>query len=319
MEAILKHLIPLLSYKLRILNLFFVFFLVASPAYAKVGEVSFQSQQAQITRGKDKILTEVGTSVEMNDKVETLNGIVKIVFIDNTKVTVSKYSTLVIDEFVYDGSTNKGKVNLKASLGTLRYTSGLIAKNSKEDVKITTPTASVAVRGTDFEIQVKETGESTFTLLPSIDADGSTYTGVIEVFNATGSVVLTKAFQVTAVTSIFTPPTPPSIDTGRRNEAVRKNKESDSEESNDEEDEEVEKEQKEEILEEAMVIATENDIESIFVIEDDKATFTSDNENKVKLVVPSVSDVTLKYDNKGAITEGTLNAGGNVTINIIQQ
>ena len=74
------------------------------------------------------------------------------------------------------------KVNLKASLGTLRYTSGLIAKNSKEDVKITTPTASVAVRGTDFEVQVKETGESTFTLLPSIDADGSTYTGVIEVF-----------------------------------------------------------------------------------------------------------------------------------------
>ena len=64
---------------------------------------------------------------------------------------------------------------------------------------------------------------------------------------------------------------------------LEKNKESDSEESNDEEDEEVEKEQKEEILEEAMVIATENDVESIFVIEDDKATFTSDNENKVKI------------------------------------
>ena len=71
----------------------------------------------------------------MNDKIETLNGIVKIVFIDDTKVTVSEYSTLVIDEFVYDGSTKKGKVNLKASLGTLRYTSGLIAKNSKERCK----------------------------------------------------------------------------------------------------------------------------------------------------------------------------------------
>ena len=109
----------------------------------------------------------------MNDKIETLNGIVKIVFIDDTKVTVSEYSTLVIDEFVYDGSTKKGKVNLKASLGTLRYTSGLIAKNSKEDVKITTPTASVAVRGTDFEVKVKETGESTFTLLPSVSQSRS--------------------------------------------------------------------------------------------------------------------------------------------------
>ena len=291
--------------------------MIASPAYAKVGEVSFQSQQAQISRGADKILTEVGTPVEMNDKIETLNGIVKIVFVDDTKVTVSEYSTLVIDEFVYDGSTKKGKVNLKASLGTLRYTSGLIAKNSKEDVKITTPTASVAVRGTDFEVEVKETGESTFTLLPSVNQDGSSYTGVIEVFNATGSVVLSRAFQVTAVTSIFTPPTPPKVDTARRNESVKADSEDASEDRR--EDEEVDKGKEEELLEEAMVIETENDTQSIFVIEDDKATFTSDSDNKVKLVVPSVSDVTLKYDNKGAITEGTLNAGGNVTINIIQQ
>ena len=59
--------------------------------------------------------------------------------------------------------------------------------------------------------------------------------------------------------------------------------------------------------------------DSIFEIEDDKATFTSDNENKIKLIVPSVSDVSLKYDNKGTVTEGVLNAGGSVSINIIQQ
>jgi hypothetical protein len=29
--------------------------------------------------------------------------------------------------------------------------------------------------------------------------------------------------------------------------------------------------------------------------------------------------VSLKYDNKGTITEGVLNAGGSVSINIIQQ
>ena len=298
-------------------NLIIVFFLLTSPAYAKVGEVSFQSQQAQISRGSDKILTEVGTSVEMNDKIETLNGIVKIVFIDDTKVTISEYSTLVIDEFVYDGNTKKGKVNLKASLGTLRYTSGLIARNNKENVKVTTPTASVAVRGTDFEVEVKETGESTFTLLPSVDSNGVPYTGVIEVFNATGSVVLSQAFQVTAVTSIFTPPTPPTVDTSRRNRSI-KNKEQRSSDD-DARDEEIDNKKEEELLEEALIISDENEVESIFTIEDDKATFISDNDNKVKLVVPSVSDVTLKYDNKGAITEGTLNAGGNVTINIIQQ
>jgi hypothetical protein len=300
------------------LNLFLVFFLVTSSALAKVGEVSFQSQPAQITRGSEKFLTEVSTSVDMSDKVETLNGNLKILFIDDTKVTVAEYSTLIIDEFVYDGNTKKGKVNLKASLGTLRYTSGLIAKNSKENVKITTPTASVAVRGTDFEVVVNETGESTFTLLPSIDANGVEYTGVIEVSNATGTVMLTRAFQVTEVASIFTPPTQPSVNVIRRNQAIKTNDV--KQESEQIEDEELDKDNQEELFEEAVLIESgEGDKNSIFVIEDDKATFTSDNENKVKLIVPSVSDVSLNYNNNGAVTEGTLNAGGNVSINIIQQ
>ena len=254
----------------------------------------------------------------MNDKVETLDGIVKIIFIDKTKVTISQYSTLVIDEFVYDNNTKKGKVSLKASLGTLRYTSGLIAKNSKENVKITTPTASVAVRGTDFEVIVNETGESTFTLLPSIDNNGVEYIGAIEVSNATGAVLLTKAFQVTAVASVFTPPTQPAVNTTRRAQSIRK---SDLNEDTDTiEDEEVDNEAEEELFEEASLIDNgDGDSESIFVIEDDKATFTSDNENKVKLIVPSVSDVSLNYNNNGSVTEGTLNAGGNVNINIIQQ
>lgn len=301
-----------------VLNLFLVFFLATSSALAKVGEVSFQSQPAQITRGSEKFLTEVSTSVDMSDKVETLNGNLKILFIDDTKVTVAEYSTLIIDEFVYDGNTKKGKVNLKASLGTLRYTSGLIAKNSKENVKITTPTASVAVRGTDFEVVVNETGESTFTLLPSIDANGVEYTGVIEVSNATGTVMLTRAFQVTEVASIFTPPSQPSVNVIRRNQAI-KTKDA-KQESEQIEDEELDKDNQEELFEEAALIESgEGDKNSIFVIEDDKATFTSDNENKVKLIVPSVSDVSLNYNNNGAVTEGTLNAGGNVSINIIQQ
>ena len=308
------------------LNLFLVFFLVTSSAFAKVGEVSFQSQPGQVSRGSDKFLTEVGIGIEMNDKIETLNGNLKILFIDNTKVTVAEYSTLIIDEFVYDGNTKKGKVNLKASLGTLRYTSGLIAKNSKESVKITTPTASVAVRGTDFEVTVNETGESTFTLLPSVDVNGVQYTGVIEVSNATGTVVLTQAFQVTEVASIFAPPSRPSVNVLRRNEAVKKqdsNKETEQtedEEPDKDNQEESDKDKQEELFEEASLIDSgESESDSIFIIEDDKATFTSDNENKVKLIVPSVSDVSLNYNNNGSVIEGTLNAGGNVNINIIQQ
>jgi hypothetical protein len=313
METIHKAVQYLISYNR---NLLFVFFLITSSTLAKVGEVSFQSQSAQIVRGDEKILTNVGTSVEMYDEIETLDGTVKILFVDETKVNISKYSTLIIDEFVYDNNTKKGKVNLKASFGTLRYTSGLIAKNSKENIKITTPTASVSVRGTDFEVVVKESGESTFTLLPSEDSNGNQYVGSIEVFNDIGSVILTEAFEITSVTSSFTYPSKPIVDKDRKNDIVK----IESEINENTDDERTENDNQKDLLEEASFIDFGGEeTDSIFEIEDDKATFTSDNENKIKLIVPSVSDVSLKYDNKGTITEGVLNAGSSVSINIIQQ
>ena len=313
METIHKLVQYLISYNR---NLLFVFFLITSSALAKVGEVSFQSQSSQIVRGNEKILTSVGTSVEMYDEIETLDGEVRILFVDETKVTISKYSTLIIDEFVYDNNTKKGKVNLKASFGTLRYTSGLIAKNNRENIRITTPTASVSVRGTDFEVVVKGSGESTFTLLPSEDNNGKQYVGSIEVFNDIGSVVLTQAFEVTSVTSSFTLPSKPIVDNNRKNDIVK----IESEINENTEDEQVENDNQEDLLEEASFIDFEGEeTDSIFEIKDDKATFTSDNENKIQLTVPSISDVSLKYDNKGTITEGVLNAGGSVSINISQQ
>lgn len=314
METIHKAVQYLISYNR---NLLFVFFLLTSSALAKVGEVSFQSQSAQIVRGDEKILTSVGSSVEMYDEIETLDGTVKILFVDETKVTISKYSTLIIDEFVYDNNTKKGKVNLKASFGTLRYTSGLIAKNNRENIKITTPTASVSIRGTDFQVVVKESGKSTFTLLPSEDSNGNRYVGSIEVFNDIGSVVLTEAFEVTSVTSSFTSPSKPIVDNNRKNDIVKIESEVNDDVTDDER---AENDNQEDLLEEASFIDFGGEeTDSIFEIEDDKATFTSDNENKIKLIVPSVSDVSLNYNNKGTVTEGVLNAGGSVSINIIQQ
>ena len=126
------------------------------------GKVVKQSQPAQIQREDVKILTGVDTPVKMYDEIETLNGTVNILFEDDTKVSLSKYSKLVVDEYVYDSNKKVGRVSLKGRLGTLRYTSGKIAKNNRKDVKITSPTASVSVRGTDFTMTVEPTGKTTF-------------------------------------------------------------------------------------------------------------------------------------------------------------
>lgn len=299
-----------MSYSLKALFLASLFF--TSPSFAEVGEVSFQTKQAQITRGKDKILTQVGTPIEMGDEIETLAGKVRIVFIDNTKVNIDEYSTLLIDEFVYDGNTKKGKLNLKAKMGTLRYTSGLLAKNNKESIKITTPTASVSVRGTDFEVTVKEGGESSFTLLPSIDANGNTYTGIIEVSNAAGSVVLNTAYEITEVKSSYSAPSSPVI-----NDTIKQTEKQETEDNNIEDNN---TENTETVTEESILMDVGKKDKALFVErEDGKMVFVSKEDNITFLVFSKDSNVSLKYDNKGVLTEGKLNSGGNVNINITQQ
>jgi hypothetical protein len=118
---------------------------------------------------------------------------------------------LVIDTFVYDPASGKGKLGLKASLGTIRYASGLIAKNNRDEVKINTPTASVAVRGTDFSLTVDELGRSLIILLPSLAQYGPPVVGSIQVTNGLGTVVLTKAYQATLVASSNVVPSAPVL------------------------------------------------------------------------------------------------------------
>lgn len=155
----------------------------------------------------------------MMDSIKTQRGKVGITFEDDTRVQVNENSKLVIDDFVYDPKSKAGKLGAKIALGTVRYASGQIAKNSPQNVNLNTPSATVAVRGTDFTATVDELGESTIILLPSCpndrpartvkDIEASCKTGVIEVSNDVGTVILNQPFQVTKVQSRTQPPTPP--------------------------------------------------------------------------------------------------------------
>jgi hypothetical protein len=114
---------------------------------------------------------------------------------------------------VYDPSTGNGKIGMKTAFGTVRYASGIIAKNSKENIKVETPTAKISVRGTDFSMTVSEDGKSLVILLPSRPEYSSTpgIVGVIEVSNAGGSVMMNQAYQATFISSMQSSPTNPVI------------------------------------------------------------------------------------------------------------
>jgi len=181
----------------------------ASPLRASIGNVDQVEGNGVIDRNKTDITIEQELSIEQYDTVKTGNGKVGILFVDDTRVDVTQHSKLIIDEFVYDPNTKKGKLNLSAKLGTIKYASGQIAKTSRQDIKITTPTATIGVRGTDFSMTIDELGGSTIILLPSCDVKGNCLVGEISVESAAGQVILNQAFQATQVTVPENPPMPP--------------------------------------------------------------------------------------------------------------
>jgi ligand-binding sensor domain-containing protein len=105
---------------------------------------------------------------------------------------------------------------VKVAMGTVRYASGQIAKNSPQNVAVTTPSATISVRGTDFTATVDELGRSTIILLPSCptgwtNIERDCKTGKIWVETDEGRVVMDQPFQATKVESRGMMPSKPVI------------------------------------------------------------------------------------------------------------
>jgi hypothetical protein len=192
--------------------------LLYSVGYAAIGTITEQvNAPPSIVRKSATLSATKGSGVEADDNVRTTAGKVGITFTDNTRVQINENSKLVIDSFVFDPNNKKGgKLAMKVAMGTVRYASGAVAHNNPDSVKLTTPTATIAVRGTDFTMTVDELGRSTIILLPScpkgwIDIERDCKTGKIEIITDEGKVIMDKAFQATRVDSRESKPFKPTI------------------------------------------------------------------------------------------------------------
>lgn len=195
--------------------------LLPAVAHAAVGRVSEQTgTTVEIRRGNNSIPGQRNTDIESMDTVVVgSRAETNITFQDNTKVKIKENSRLVIDNFVYDPSrSDASRMAMRVSLGTVQYTSGQIARNSRQNLNITTPTATVAVRGTDMAMSVDEVGRSFVVLLPSCrdpnninryEISGNCTVGAVDVITAGGSVTLTQPFTATYVTDANQQPLPP--------------------------------------------------------------------------------------------------------------
>ena len=123
--------------------------IMAQQSDVSIGNITELQGQGRIVREKpyDAALS---FGIESFDNVETSNGRLGITFLNNSQVRLTEHSKLVIDEFIYDPNTSKSKMTLQFASGTARFITGKLNNINKENIAITTPSANVSIRGTDF-------------------------------------------------------------------------------------------------------------------------------------------------------------------------
>ena len=168
-----------------------------------IGDIREVTGNTSIVRDKEVLETSTDLEIELYDEAQTGNGRMLIEFLDEAELSLKEHSQVLIDEVYYDPNPSLSKMSMKMVMGTARFASGSLGLVNKANIDISTPTATIAIRGTDFTTTIDELGRSLIVLLPDQYGNPS---GEIVVSNNGGNVTLNQAYAATLVSSLDNPP-----------------------------------------------------------------------------------------------------------------
>jgi hypothetical protein len=117
---------------------------------------------ASALRSEGRLPLSVQQSIYMGDSIQTgPSGEAQIDFVDSTRLVVGPSSSLLIDNSVLRNKKTMSSFVVSALRGTFRFISGT---SPKPAYAIRTPTATIGVRGTEFDFAVLPDGGTEFVL-----------------------------------------------------------------------------------------------------------------------------------------------------------
>ena len=118
------------------------------------GTIKTARGAATIERAGASLPASVGSQVEVSDTIVTgADGIVGVTLRDNTRLTAGPNTSLALDQYAFDSTTQTGSMDASVKKGSLAVISGDIAKSNPDSVVFRTPTVTLGVRGTEFIIE----------------------------------------------------------------------------------------------------------------------------------------------------------------------
>jgi hypothetical protein len=131
---------------------------LVAPALANdIGQIKVAKGAVQVEREGQRMAATVGMPVRTADVLVTgTDGSAGVTFSDNSLVSIGANSVFAIEKFRFDTTTHAGEFEGSLRKGKLAAVSGKMVQQSPESMKIHTPSSVMAVRGTEFVVQVDE-------------------------------------------------------------------------------------------------------------------------------------------------------------------
>ena len=120
-----------------------------------IGNVATVTGSASVIRNDKTTPLKVKDEIYLNDVVQTgVNSALGITFIDATTFNLKASTKITIDNYVYEDGGKSNAAIFDVAKGTAAFIAASVAKTG--DMKITTPTATLGIRGTTGLVEVPE-------------------------------------------------------------------------------------------------------------------------------------------------------------------
>lgn len=126
---------------------------VASAATPISGQVGISSAvRPGVLSVSNERVVYIGNAVAFGERFRTdSTGVIHILFMDRSSMTLGPNSELVIDEFVFQPEAQRGNIAVNLLKGSLRAVGGFVSKfitpQGRSAAQIRTPTATIGIRG----------------------------------------------------------------------------------------------------------------------------------------------------------------------------
>jgi hypothetical protein len=120
-----------------------------------IGNVATLTGSATVTRNKASAPLKLKDDIFLNDELQTsANSTLGVTFNDSTTFNLTANARIAVDSFVYEDGGKANAALFNVAKGTVAFVAAAVAKSG--GMKISTPTATLGIRGTTGLVEVPE-------------------------------------------------------------------------------------------------------------------------------------------------------------------